>query len=217
MFVGHYAAALAGKAIAPKAPLWTYVGAAQLIDIGWSSLVMAGVETVRFDPDLPGSPLILDHMPWTHSLPAAIAWSIAGLLLARFLVRVPWSAAVMVGLVVFSHWATDWLVHRPDLEIWPGGQKVGLALWNFPGAEKTLEMGLIALGGCAWLWKRGKYGRTAWPAMLFLGFLVALQMIGEFSAPTGDAFAFGRLTLVIYLVVTAAAWLADRGEHRDEA
>lgn len=217
MFVGHYAAALAGKAIAPKAPLWTYVGAAQLLDIGWSSLVMAGVEKVRFDPALPGSPLILEHMPWTHSLPAAVVWSLAGLLLARFLVRVPWSAAVMVGLVVFSHWATDWLVHRPDLEMWPGGEKVGLALWNFPGAEKTLEMGLIALGGCAWLWKRGKYGRTAWPAMLFLGFLAALQMVGEFSAPTGDAFAFGRLTLVIYLVVIAAAGLADLGKNRQEA
>jgi len=217
MFVGHYAAALAGKAIAPKAPLWTYVGAAQLIDIGWSSLVMAGVETVRFDPDLPGSPLILDHMPWTHSLPAAIVWSLAGLLLARWLLKLPWWTALAVGLVVFSHWATDWLVHRPDLELWPGGQKVGLAVWNFPGAEKTLEMGLIALTGAAWLWNRGRFGRTAWPALSFLLFLVALQMVGEFSAPTGDAFAFGRLGLSVYLLVTAVAWLADRGQNREEA
>ncbi|MFZ4605967.1 MAG: metal-dependent hydrolase [Caulobacter sp.] len=217
MFVGHYAAALAGKAIAPKAPLWTYVGAAQLIDIGWSSLVMAGVEKVRFDPDLPGSPLILDHMPWTHSLPAAIVWSLAGLLLARWLLKLPWLTALAVGLVVFSHWAADGLVHRPDLEIWPGGQKVGLGLWNLPGAEKTLEMGLIALTGAAWLWNRGRFGRTAWPALLFLLYLVTLQMIGELSAPTGDAFAFGRLGLSVYLVTIAVAWLADRGERRDEA
>ena len=217
MFVGHYAAALAGKAIAPKAPLWTYIGAAQLLDIGWTSLVMAGVEKVSFDPSLPGSPLVLEHMPWTHSLPAAVVWSLAGLLLARFLVRVPWSAAVMVGLVVFSHWAADWLVHRPDLEIWPGGEKVGYGLWNIPGAEKTLEMALIALAGSVWLWKRGKYGRTAWPAMLFLGFLAALQMVGEFSEPAGSAFAFARLGLVVYLAVTAVAWLADLGKNREEA
>lgn len=217
MFVGHYAAALAGKAIAPKAPLWTYVGAAQLLDIGWTSLVMAGVEKVSFDPELPGSPLVLEHMPWTHSLPAAVIWSLAGLLLAKVVLRLPWWTAFAVGLVVFSHWATDWLVHRPDLEIWPGGEKVGLALWNFLGAEKTLEMGLIALAGCAWLWKRGKYGRTAWPAMLFLGFLVALQMVGEFSQPAGSAFLFARLGLVVYLVVVAVAFLADLGKNRDEA
>ncbi|MDP1630562.1 MAG: hypothetical protein Q8L66_03995 [Caulobacter sp.] len=217
MFVGHYAAALAAKAIDPKAPLWTYIGAAQLVDIGWSSLVMAGVEKVSFNPALAGSPLVLEYMPWTHSLPGAAAWSILGLLLARFLVKLPWSTSIIVGLVVMSHWGLDWLVHRPDLEIWPGGEKVGLSLWNFEGAEKTLEMGLIALAGCAWLWKRGKYGRTAWPAMLFLGFLVALQMVGEFSHPTGDAFAFARLGLVVYLVVTAVAWLADRGEHRELA
>lgn len=217
MFVGHYAAALAGKAIAPKAPLWTYVGAAQLLDIGWSSLVMAGVEKVSFDPALPGSPLVLDDMPWTHSLPAAVVWSVAGLLFARLLLRLPWWTALAVGLVVFSHWAADWLAHRPDLEVWPGGEKVGLALWNFPGAEKTLEMGLIALAGACWLWNRGRFGRSAWPALLFLVFLVALQMVGEFSEPVGDAFAFGRLSLSVYLLVTAVAWLVDRGRHQDEA
>lgn len=217
MFVGHYSAALAAKAIDPRAPLWTYIGAAQLIDIGWSSLVMAGVEKVSFDPALPGSPLVLEHMPWTHSLPGAAAWAVAGVLLAKFLVRLPWGTAFMVGLVVMSHWGLDWLVHRPDLELWPGGEKVGLGLWNLPGAEKTLEMGLIALAGCAWLWKRGKYGRTAWPAMLFLGFLVALQMVGELSEPAGSSFAFARLGLAVYLAVTAVAWLADLGTNREEA
>lgn len=217
MFVGHYSAALAAKAIDPRAPLWTYIGAAQLIDIGWSSLVMAGVEKVSFDPALAGSPLVLEHMPWTHSLPAVVVWSLAALLLARWLLRLPWVTAVVVSLVVLSHWGLDWLVHRPDLEIWPGGEKVGLGLWDFATAEKTLEMGLIALAGCAWLWKRGKYGRTAWPAMLFLGFLVTVQLIGEVSHPSGSTFAYARLGLMVYLAVTAVAWLADRGQHRDLA
>jgi hypothetical protein len=44
MFVGHYAAALAAKAVEPRAPLWTLIAGAQLIDIGWAGLVMAGVE-----------------------------------------------------------------------------------------------------------------------------------------------------------------------------
>ncbi|MFZ5670153.1 MAG: metal-dependent hydrolase [Pseudomonadota bacterium] len=217
MFVGHYAAALAAKAMEPRAPLWTYVGAAQLLDIAWAGLVMGGVERVSFDKSLPGSPLVLEHMPWTHSLPAAVLWSLVGLFAARAILRIPWTAAFWVGLVVFSHWATDWLVHRPDLELWPGGQKVGLALWDFPTAEKTLEMGLIALAGGAWLWKRGKYGRTAWPAMLFLAFLGALQLVGEMVEPAGDAYAFARLGLAVYLTVIAVAFLADLGKNRESA
>lgn len=178
---------------------------------------MAGVERVSFDPDLPGSPLVLEYMPWTHSLPAALLWSLAGFLLAKYLLRLPGWTAFAVGLVVFSHWATDWLVHRPDLAVWPGGPKIGLGLWNFEGAEKTLEMGLLALAGACWLWNRGRFGRSAWPALLFIIFLVTLQMVGEFSHPTGSAFAFARLGLVVYLAVTAVAVLVDLGKHRDEA
>lgn len=216
MFVGHYAAALAAKAIEPRAPLWTLVGAAQLVDIGWAGLVMAGVERVSFDATLPGSPLVLEHMPWTHSLPAALLWSAGALLLARLL-RLPWGAAIAIGLVVFSHWGLDFLVHRPDLELWPGGEKVGLGWWNLPTFEKTLEMGLVALAGGAWLWRRGRFERTAWPALLFLGALAAIQAVGELTEPTGPAWAFARLGMVIYLVVVALAFFADRGRNRELA
>ncbi len=216
MFVGHYAAALAAKAIEPRAPLWALIGGAQLVDIGFSALVMAGVEKMSFDPALPGSPLVLEHMPWTHSLPAALVWSLGALLLAK-LMKLPWGAAVAIGLVVLSHWGLDFLVHRPDLEIWPGGEKVGLGWWKHATAEKTLEMGLIALTGAAWLWRRGRNDRTAWPALLFLLFLVTLQIVGELTEPAGTAFAFARLALVIYLLAIGAAWLADRGRNRDLA
>ena len=74
MFVGHYAAALAAKAAEPRAPLWALVGGCQLLDLGWSGLVMAGIEKVRIDPALPGSNLDLYYMPFTHGLPAALAW-----------------------------------------------------------------------------------------------------------------------------------------------
>jgi len=42
---------------------------------------------------------------------------------------------VIVALLVVSHWVLDWLVHRPDLPLYPGGPKVGLGLWNHPFAE----------------------------------------------------------------------------------
>ncbi|MDQ0462283.1 hypothetical protein QO010_000031 [Caulobacter ginsengisoli] len=214
MFVGHYSAALAAKAVEPRGPLWTYVAAAQLLDIGWSSLVMAGVEKVRFDPELPGSFLVLDYMPFTHSLPAAVLWSLAGMALSRWLLRLNWRAAVLVGLVVFSHWIGDFLVHRPDLELLFMPGRVGLSLWDYPEPELLLEAGLIALSGAAWLWRRGREGRSIWPGLIFLTLLLALQAASLFALPAGTAAAFGRTSLGIYLVVAAIAALCDLGKPR---
>ena len=94
MFVGHYAAAMAAKAVEPKAPMWTLATACQLVDIGWSVFIMTGVERARVDPSLPGSTLVLYDMPWTHSLPMTFVWSIGAALLARWLLRLPLWASV---------------------------------------------------------------------------------------------------------------------------
>ena len=84
MFVGHYAAALAAKAIEPRAPLWTLAAGCQLVDIGWSAFIIAGIERASVDPTLPGSSLVLEHMPWTHSLPMTFVWAAGAALLASF-------------------------------------------------------------------------------------------------------------------------------------
>ena len=209
MFVGHYAASLAAMAIEPRAPLWTYVIAAQAIDIGWGALVMAGVEKVRIDPSLPGSALDLYHMPFTHSLPAVVLWSLAGLLLARA-ARLPWGAAIAIALVVFSHWLTDLLVHRPDLELWFGGTKVGFGLWNYPVPEQAVEIGLLGLGAAAWAFVRGRQGRTLWPVLVFVTILLAVQIIAMVMPGDGDAAGLGGTALVVYLVVGLIAFALDR-------
>jgi len=210
MFVGHYSAALAAKAAEPRAPLWTYVIACQFMDIGWSGLVAAGVEKVRVDPTAPGS-LDLYYMPWTHSLPGALAWSIGGGLLARFALKLPARAAALIGAVVFSHWLLDLLVHQPDLELWVGGPKLGLGLWNYPVPEQALEIGLLALAGAWWVGERVRGGRRIWPAVLFLAGLVALQIAGQLAPAGGDAVSMGLTALFAYLAVGGFAWLLDRG------
>jgi len=210
MFVGHYAASLAAKAIEPRAPLWTYVIGAQLIDIGWGALIMAGVEKVRIDPSLPGSSLDLYHMPYTHSLPAVVLWSLAGALAVRFVLRLPMRAAVFVGLAVFSHWILDLLVHRPDLELWFGDGKVGFGLWNYPVPEQAVEIGLLALGAAAWAWLRGRAGQSLWPALAFLTLLVLVQIAAMLLPLGGEPVSMGVSAIAVYLVVGLAAWAADR-------
>ncbi|CAN5239227.1 hypothetical protein BH09PSE2_BH09PSE2_23160 [soil metagenome] len=205
MFVGHYAVALAADAAEPKAPLWSYVLACQLLDVGWSGLVLAGVEKLRLDPSLPGSPLDLYYMPFTHSLPGAAAISVAAALAARAFLRLPWRAAGLVGAVVFSHWLLDFLVHRPDLLLWSGVPKVGLGGWNFPLAEATLEMGLVALAGWAWVAARKSRGFAVWPGLLFLAALTAVQMISQLMPSGGAPAGFAISALAVYLLLTALA------------
>ncbi|WP_374532774.1 hypothetical protein [Phenylobacterium sp.] len=209
MFVGHYAASLAAKAAVPRAPLWSLVLAAQAVDIGWSSLIIAGVEKVRIDPSLPGSALDLYHMPYTHSLPAALLWSAAGLGLAR-LARLPWVAAIAIAATVFSHWLLDLLVHRPDLELWFGGTKVGLGLWNYPVPEQAVEIGLLGLAAAAWAWSRGRAGRSLWPVLAFMAALLAVQILAMVMPGGGDAAGLGTTALAVYLVLGALAWALDR-------
>lgn len=216
MFVGHYAAAMAAKAIEPKAPMWTLAAATQLIDIGWSAFIIAGVEHARVDPSLPGSTLVLYDMPWTHSLPGVLAWSIGAALLVKLVLRLPNWAGLVVGLTVFSHWLLDFLVHRPDLQLWPGGESVGLGLWNYPVPEQALEIGLLAICGAAWVASRKTLGRFAWPAIAFIAFLVALQIVAMLSPqPAGELEAqSGVMILAIYLLVAAIAGLTDlRGKR----
>jgi len=215
MFVGHYAAALGAKAIEPRAPLWTYVGACQLMDIGWSTLVMGGVEKLKIDPSLPGSSLDLYYMPFTHSLPGSLALSAMAALMCLLLLRLPWRASLLVGLTVFSHWLLDLAVHRPDLLLWIGGPKVGLGLWNYPLPEMALEMGLVAMAGAAWVAARKTQGQKAGPAVWFIGFLVGLQMIGSWTTGggEGDTTAMAGMALAAYLVAVGVAWLVDRASR----
>ena len=214
MFVGHYAAALAAKAAQPKAPLWTYVLGAQLIDVGWSVLIITGAERLRFDPSLPGSSLVLDHMPYTHSLPAAVLWAVAAGLLATWALKLPRAAGIAVGLTVLSHWGLDFLVHRPDLALWFGGPKVGLAWWNHPVPEQALEMGLLAMGAAAWGWRRGLQDLNGWAAPLFVALLLGAQIAAMLTPPVGDPVQMGISALAIYLAVTLIAWAMDLGERR---
>jgi len=214
MFVGHYAAALAAKAVQPKAPLWTYVLGAQLIDVAWGVLVLAGVEKLSFDRALPGSPLVLSYMPFTHSLPAALLWAVAAGLVAALVLKLPRAAALAIGLVVFSHWALDFLVHRADLPLWFGGPKVGLGWWNYPVPEQALEVGLLAVAVSAWSWRRGRQGHGGWGGPMFVGLLAVMQLVNILAPPTGGAPQMAVSALSAYCLAALFAWLMDQGERR---
>lgn len=89
MFVGHYGPSFAIKSIQPSIRLWVLFIAVQLLDVGWSVLVILGVEKVRIVPGITASnPLDLYYMPFTHSLIAALACAVAAIILSRFLLGI---------------------------------------------------------------------------------------------------------------------------------
>src|SRR5947207_6311465 len=169
MFVGHYGVSFVAKKAEPAIPLWVLFIAVQLLDVLWAPFVLLGIEKVRIVPGITASnPLDLYYMPYTHSLLAAIGWSVVAFLAYRLAVRsAPPRAAAIVGVAVFSHWVLDFLVHRPDLPLYDNTAKVGLGLWNLPAVAFGLEA--VLLFGAMWLYLRHTPPRTA---MLAFGVVI---------------------------------------------
>ena len=134
VFVGHYSVSFAARARGFAIPLWVLFIAVQLLDVVWAPLVLLGVEKARIVPGITASnPLDLYYMPYTHSLVAAILWSVAAAVTYRLAVpnaRRP--APFVIGVAVFSHWVLDFIVHRPDLPIYDDAAKVGPGLVELP-------------------------------------------------------------------------------------
>jgi hypothetical protein len=212
MFIGHYGPALAIKAIRPAIPLWLLFIAVQLVDVAWAILVLLGIEKVRIVPGITASnPLDLYYMPYTHSLVAAVLWSVATVVLCKSLPGVRnWPSAAWIGLAVFSHWVLDWLVHGPDLPLVADTMKVGLGIWNYPVIALLLET-LLLLGGMM-LYLRGTtavnaIGRYGLPVFGVL--MLAIQCYVFFGPPPTSPGAAAIAAFVSYVVFASVAqWLA---------
>jgi hypothetical protein len=213
MFVGHYGPSFAIKSVRREIPLWLLFVAVQLLDFGWSVLVLLGVEKVRIVPGMTASnPLDLYYMPYTHSLAAAILWSGAAIVLCMHLRGVRnWSAAVLVGAAVFSHWVLDFLVHRPDLALYDDRAKVGLGIWNYPVFALLLEAFLLFGGMILYLGRTkplGAVGRVGPPVFGVL--MLGIQAYVFFGPPPASPAAAAVTALGSYLVFAAVAHWLDR-------
>lgn len=208
MFLGHFALGLAARPRAPRVPLPILLLAPQVMDVVWPILVGAGVEHARIEPGhLAASPLVLEHIPYSHSLLTGVGWALAAALLYGVLARDRRGAVVVAALVV-SHWLLDWIAHEPDMPLWPGGARHGLGLWRSLPATLLVELALFALG--AWIYTRstratGRVGRYGWPALaglLVLGFVGAT--LGE-PPPSIDALLVVTSATIVLLLGAAIA------------
>ena len=148
MFIGHYALGLAAKRLAPRTSLGTLFVAPTLADLLWPVFLLLGWE--RVSPSGVTNPfltLTFDAYPVSHSLLALIGWSALYALLYR--ARTGYGrGAIVVGLLVVSHWLLDFVTHVPDMPLYPGGPKVGLGLWHSVPGTVIIE-GLMFAAGVA--------------------------------------------------------------------
>jgi len=212
MFLGHFGVGLAAKRLAPGVSLGTLLLAAQLVDLLWPLLLLAGLETVRLDPgNTAVTPLDFVSYPFTHSLAGGVGW---GLLLGVVYLAVRRSArgALVVALLVISHWALDFASHRPDLPLYPGGPKVGLGLWASLPATLAVELGLFAIGVALYVATTRPLDRGGrWGLAALVAVLLAIYGGALFGPPPPSEAAVAWVGLAAWLLPLAGVWI-DR--HR---
>lgn len=184
MFIGHFAVALAAKKAAPKTSLATLIAAAQLVDLLWPLFLLLGWEHVRIDlGNTIVTPLDFYDYPITHSMIGALGWSVlfGGLYFMR---RKLSREAVVVGLVVFSHWVLDLLTHRPDLPLMNNeSMKFGLGLWNSFAGTFIVEFGLFGLSAYLYYSSTAPKNSTGKYSILALLVFLAVMHLGNLFGP----------------------------------
>lgn len=214
MFVGHYAAGLALKKVEKRASLGVLFLAVQFVDILFFPLVLGGIERMNVVENYTQSTHFeLEYMPYSHSLLAAVLWSVAAYALFKWAVVKKQSVAVVVALAVFSHWLLDLPVHTPDLPLWlDTSPKFGFGLWNNAIATYVLEAALLL--SALWVYLRstkaatavGKYGMG-----IFVGFLLLVNAANIFGPLTVDSkLALAIFALSSYFLFAAVAFWLDR-------
>jgi hypothetical protein len=212
MFIGHHAAGFAGKRLAPQVSLGTLFFAAMFLDLLWPILLLLDLEHVRIDPgNTAFTPLDFYDYPISHSLLTVVGWSMAVAVGYR-IVRKTWSGAAVVGAAVLSHWVLDFVTHRPDLPLWPGGPLVGLGLWHSVPATIAVESLLFIATLAIYLRTTVARDRTGSIALWALvAFVVLIYIANVTSPPPPSTTAIAWGALAAWLFVPWGAWI-DR--HR---
>jgi hypothetical protein len=216
MFIGHYALGFAAKRFAPRTSLGTLIAAPTFADLLWPMFLLTGWERVTsVGGSNPFLTLHFDSYPISHSLLALIGWGVLFAVAYGMRTRYTRGAAV-VGLLVISHWLLDFVVHVPDLPLYPGSPKFGLELWRSVMGTIVLEGVMFVAGLAIYLSTTQARDRMGRYAVLGFAVLLALSYVASlFSPPPSNmrALAIGAIVFG-WLFVGLAAW-ADA--HRENA
>jgi hypothetical protein len=213
LYIGHYAVAFAAKRAAPKTSLGVLLAAALFVDLLWPIFLLLGWERVKIEPgNTAFTPLAFVYYPITHSLLTGVGWAAVAGLIYYGLTRYR-AGAIAVAVLVLSHWLLDFVVHRPDLPLAPGGSKLlGLGLWNSIAGTLVVEGILFVFG--VWIYlvtTRAKDNIGRYGLLLFLILNLLIYMSGLVGPPPPNETVLAWVALGVWLFPLWAGWI-DR--HR---
>ena len=218
MFIGHFAVGLASKRLAPRASLGALIAAPILLDLLWPIFLLLGWEQVSIQPSSnPFLRLSFDSYPISHGLVAVVGWATLFAALYYGFTRYG-SGAVVIWLGMLSHWLMDFIVHRPDLQLYSGGTRlVGLGLWNHRAATIAVEAALFALGILIYLLQTKAKDRIGvyafWAFVMVL--LLAYGGAAFGPAPPPSVKKIAIATLCTAVLIPWAWWFDSHREVRE--
>jgi len=154
MITGHIAAGIIIQVVAlyttnenRHIPSWPILLGATVCDILWGFFLLLGIEKVRPDPSFEPIGLDLVYIDWTHSFVMMFIWATIWATICFRKLNQSKRIWMWSFVAVLSHLVTDYLVHKPDMAMWPNGEiKYGLGLWeSIPVLAWFLELGFILI------------------------------------------------------------------------
>ncbi len=207
MFLGHFAVGFAAKRAAPRTSLVTLVVAALFLDLLWPVFLLLHWERVRIESgNTAFTALDFVHYPLSHSLLMSVVW--AALFALVYRARTGYAkGALWVGIAVASHWVLDFVSHRPDLPLFPGGTlRLGLGLWNSRVGTLLVEGVMFAAG--LWIYLAGTRARNRIGTMAlwaFVALIVGLYAANASGPPPPSIPALAAVTLLAWVIL--APWI----------
>ena len=213
MFIGHYAVGFASAPLAPRTPLPWLVAAPLFLDLLWPIFLLLGWEHVRIAPgNTAFTPLDFVDYPISHSLATSVGWAL--LASGAYWAATRYSpGTIWIAIGVVSHWVLDFVTHRADLPLWPGGPKVGLGLWNSRPATIVVEAAMFGASlGLYVLTTRPRDSVGRWSFLAFVVFTLAMYVSSIAGPPPPNERAIAWVGLASWIMPVWAAWF-DR--HRN--
>jgi len=131
--IGHLAPAFAAKSVTPRAPLWLLIIAGETNDLLYFLFSSVGIEPKAaitvMDFNQGVKYLTPVSNPWSHGLFMSMIWATIAAAIAFLFYRDRRTSGI-IGLVVFSHWILDFLMHSNLPLFFDGSPQVGLGLEN---------------------------------------------------------------------------------------
>jgi hypothetical protein len=182
-----------------------------------------GVEKLRVIKGFTAGSMLDSYFhPYSHSLVAAVAWSVVVALLYKAICSrhgrlYSKSAPLIVGAAVFSHWVLDLIAHPRDLAIYDNTWKVGFGLWNYRDPEFALEIALLA-GGIVLYFARNVMPAIRKTAVIAFGITLVVVQIGDTYVPRRPLTDKATVTgvWVFYTLFVFIAFLVEKIGSRSQ-